>query len=197
MKKSNVKKSTSTKTSSTKTVGTSTKRVANTSTVKSSSTEAKSILEAKEKSTITLNKPLVETAKPTSCEAKKTCAAETVAPAPCKAKEICTDKKDTVNFTFKVNNKTSYFGEKLYVCGNLKELGNWDVKNSFNLTTDENLYPSWKGTITLPIDTYIEFKFVSVGSDGETENVIWEDGENRAATITKDSNSYESDWNEK
>lgn len=179
MKKSNVKKSTSTKTSSTKTLGTSTKKVANTSTVKSSSTEAKSILEAKEKSTITLNKPSVETTKST----------------PCNPKEICATKKDVVNFTFKVNNKTSYFGEKLYVCGNLKELGNWDVKNAFILTTDENLYPSWKGTISLPLDTYIEFKFVSVGSDGETENIIWEDGENRAATITKDSNKYESDWN--
>lgn len=196
MKKSNVKKSTSTKTSSTKTVGASTKKVANTSTVKSSSTDAKSILEAKEKSTITLNKPSIETSEPTAYETKKACLAETVTPAPCKAKEVCTNKKDTVNFTFKVNNKTSYFGEKLYVCGNLKELGNWDVKNSFNLTTDENLYPSWKGTITLPVDTYIEFKFVSVGSDGETENVIWEDGENRAATITKDSDNYESDWNE-
>lgn len=197
MKKSNVKKSTSTKTSSTKAVGTSTKKVANTSTVKSSSTEAKSILEAKEKSTITLNNPSDETTKTTPCKALKACSDETIKSEPCKAKKACSDKNNTVNFTFKVNNKTSYFGEKLYVCGNIEELGNWNIKNAFNLTTDENLYPSWKGTIALPIDTYIEFKFVSVGSDGSNENVIWEDGENRASTVTKDSNKYESDWNEK
>lgn len=144
-----------------------------------------------------MNKPSVETAKPAPCETPKTCAVETVKPAACKTKKACTDKKSTVNFTFKVNNKTSYFGEKLYVCGNIKELGSWDVKNAFNLTTDENLYPSWKGTITLPIDTYIEFKFVSVGSDGTNENVIWEDVENRAATITESSDKYETDWNTK
>lgn len=195
MKKSNVKKSTSTKTSSTKPIGTSTKKAVPTSTVKSSSTEAKNILETKETNTITLNKPSTETPKAAHCEAKETCTAKTPKPIDSKTSKTCAAKKTTVDFTFKVNNKTSYFGEKLYVCGNIKELGNWDIKNGFNLTTDKNLYPSWKGTITLPIDTYIEFKFVSVGNDGANENVIWEDGENRAATITEDSDKYETDWN--
>jgi|GEM_PF-2966995 len=193
MKKSNVKKSTSTKTSSTKPTCTSTKKTVHTSTVKSSSTDAKNILEAKEASSITVNKPLAEVSK-TAETSKEKCPVKT---APCETKKVHTTKKATVDFTFKVNNKTSYFGEKLYVCGNIKELGNWDIKNAFNLTTDENLYPSWKGTINLPADTYIEFKFVSVGNDGTNENVIWEDGENRAATITKDFDNYETDWNEK
>lgn len=190
MKKSNVKKSTSTKTSSTKSVGTSTKKAAHTS------TEAKNILETKEANTITLNKPSTETPKVAHCETKEACIfEETTKPIESKISKSCTAKKNAVDFTFKVNNKTSYFGEKLYVCGNIKELGSWDIKNAFNLSTDENLYPSWKGTIALPIDTYIEFKFVSVGNDGTNENVIWEDGENRAATITEDSDKYETDWN--
>lgn len=180
MKKSNVKKSTSTKTSSSKPENTSIKKSVGTSIVKSSSDKTKNILETKEKSTVTLSK--------TSCATNKSTTHET--------KKKCDTKKTMAEFTFKVNNKTSYFGEKLYVCGNIKELGNWDVKNAFALNTDENLYPSWKGTITLPIDTYIEFKFVSVGTDGTTENVIWEDGENRAATVTKDSDKYESNWNQ-
>ncbi|MFL0251793.1 CBM20 domain-containing protein [Clostridium neuense] len=180
MKKSNVKKSTSTKISSSKPENTSIKKAVGTSIVKSSSDETKNISETKEKNTVTLSK--------TSCETHKSTAHET--------KKKSDTKKTTIEFTFKVNNKTSYFGEKLYVCGSIKELGNWDVKNAFALNTDENLYPSWKGTITLPVDTYIEFKFVSVGNDGTTENVIWEDGENRAATITKESDNYESDWNE-
>ncbi|MCD2345298.1 CBM20 domain-containing protein [Clostridium guangxiense] len=188
MKKSNVKKSTSTKTSSTDHINTSIKKATETSIVKSSSTGTKNILEAKETSTITLTKPSTETPKDINCETKEQCETN-------KKSEDKKVEESTVDFTFKVNNKTSYFGEELYVCGNIKELGNWDIKNAFNLTTDENLYPSWKGTIALPIDTYIEFKFVSVGNDGTNENIIWENGENRAATITKDSDKYESDWN--
>lgn len=196
MKKSNVKKSTSTKTSSTKPTGTSTKKAAKTSTVKSSSTGTKSILETKETNTLTLNKTSAETPKTTTSETKKAPTTRSTKTINCETKKTCTPKNSTVNFTFKVNNKTSYFGEELYVCGNIKELGNWNVKNAFNLTTDENLYPSWKGTIALPIDTYVEFKFVSVGKDSAKENIIWEDGENRAATITENSSKYETDWNE-
>ncbi|WP_234119490.1 CBM20 domain-containing protein [Clostridium hydrogenum] len=98
----------------------------------------------------------------------------------------------TINFTFILNDKNSYFGENIFVCGNIDELGNWDTSKAVSLTTDESLYPTWKGTATLPLNTYIEFKFVSVSSDGV---VTWEESENRAATITKDNILYEGNWN--
>ena len=40
-------------------------------------------------------------------------------------------------------NKTN-FGENIYIVGSGKELGNWDVQKSVELTTNEKSYPKWE-----------------------------------------------------
>lgn len=98
-----------------------------------------------------------------------------------------------VDFTFELN-KTSYFGEKVLVSGNIEELGRWNIQKAVSLTTNDETYPIWKTTIKIPADTYIEFKFLSIGNDGVSDTVTWEANENRAATVTENNTSYVGSW---
>lgn len=74
-------------------------------------------------------------------------------------------------FTLRV--ETS-FGESMYVLGNAKELGNWQLPGATALTTDAGHYPVWTSkpvTITASLPLTLEYKYVKV-RDGRL--VQWE-----------------------
>ncbi|AOR23387.1 phospholipase D-like domain-containing protein [Clostridium taeniosporum] len=77
--------------------------------------------------------------------------------------------------SFSVFNNNTKFGEKLYVVGNIPQLGNWDINNALELNGEN--WPNWKSTnsITLPSGMNFEYKYVIKTSTG----LVYESGENR------------------
>ncbi|MFO7538879.1 MAG: CBM20 domain-containing protein, partial [Chloroflexota bacterium] len=71
---------------------------------------------------------------------------------------------------------TTYWGQDVYVVGNTAELGNWNTGSAVALSPAT--YPIWSGTVNLPPETSIEFKYIK--KDGGT--VVWESGSNRLLT---------------
>jgi alpha-amylase len=78
----------------------------------------------------------------------------------------------TVAVTFAVN-ATTVWGENVYVLGNRAELSNWNSAGGVALSPAS--YPVWRGTVNLPANTTIEYKYVK--KNGST--VTWESGANR------------------
>ena len=90
----------------------------------------------------------------------------------------------TVSFQCKFN--TSY-GSALFVVGNLKLLGQWQVNNGIPLTTSTDIYPLWvlKNAFSCPVGTEIIYKYFIKDSDG---NITWENlpnNMNRKKIISK------------
>jgi len=81
----------------------------------------------------------------------------------------------TVAVTFK-ENATTYWGQNVYVVGNVAELGGWNTGQAILLSPAN--YPIWSGTVNLPANTLIEYKYIK--KDGS--NVVWESGSNRVFT---------------
>ena len=77
----------------------------------------------------------------------------------------------TVAVTFAAN-ATTVWGENVFLLGNRGELGNWNTAGGVALSSAT--YPVWRGTVNLPANTTIEYKYVKKGS-----SVIWETGANR------------------
>jgi alpha-amylase len=82
----------------------------------------------------------------------------------------------TASVLFQVN-ATTVFGQNIYVVGNLPALSNWDPAQGVKL--DPATYPVWKGTIALPANTAVEYKYIKRDGQGQ---VIWESGNNRMLT---------------
>lgn len=82
----------------------------------------------------------------------------------------------TASVLFQVN-ATTVVGQNIYVVGSVPALSSWDPTQGVKL--DPTSYPVWKGTITLPANTAIEYKYVNRDGAG---NVIWESGNNRMIT---------------
>ncbi len=86
----------------------------------------------------------------------------------------------------------SYLGENVLVCGNTKELGEWDVRRAFPLNykhVTSTPYPThlqssaWVGKIELPrVKGTVEYKYVI--HDENFDTFTWEDGENRKLELT-------------
>jgi alpha-amylase len=68
---------------------------------------------------------------------------------------------------------TTYWGQNVYVLGNRPELSNWDTSGGLALSADT--YPVWRGTVNLPANTAVEYKYVKK----EGSSVTWESGGNR------------------
>jgi alpha-amylase len=81
----------------------------------------------------------------------------------------------TIPTQFNVNAAT-YWGQNVYLVGNIAELGNWNIGQAVPLSAAG--YPIWSGTIQLPPSTTVEFKYIKI--DGG--NVVWESGSNRILT---------------
>ena len=73
----------------------------------------------------------------------------------------------TSSVTFNVN-ATTYFGENLYVIGNVGELGAWNpaVAAPMSARAYTNRRPLWTLTNSLPASTNISYKYVRQDSDG-------------------------------
>ena len=75
---------------------------------------------------------------------------------------------------------TTVWGQNVYVLGNQSALSNWDTTGGVALSSAA--YPVWKGSVSLPANTNVEYKYVK--KDGST--VTWESGANR--TVNTGSN---------
>ncbi|MEV6306528.1 S8 family serine peptidase [Actinoplanes sp. NPDC051861] len=85
--------------------------------------------------------------------------------------------------TFNVTGET-YWGQNVFVTGNIGELGEWDPARAVALSAAG--YPVWSGEVSLPAGTAIEFKYLKKNPDG---SVTWEQGENRS-TVTPPGGQY-------
>ncbi|RMX98022.1 hypothetical protein D0868_10327 [Hortaea werneckii] len=86
--------------------------------------------------------------------------------------EVC-----SIDVTFKTIYSTGW-GESISVVGSLPELGGWDAIKGKSLTATSSADGSihWEGTVRLPADTEVSYKFVKTGIDG---TLSWEQDPNR------------------
>ncbi|MFD8598192.1 CBM20 domain-containing protein [Kitasatospora sp. NPDC059646] len=82
----------------------------------------------------------------------------------------------TVGTVFHVNAATAY-GQGVYVVGDIAELGGWNPAKAVSLSTDTGTYPTWTGSIPLPPNTAVQYKYLKKNPDG---TLAWEGGANRA-----------------
>lgn len=85
--------------------------------------------------------------------------------------------------TFNVTTHTRW-GQNVYVTGNLPELGSWNPDKAVPLSSAS--YPIWSGTVVLPANTPVEFKYLIKEHNAP---VIWEHGANRT-TVTPPTGVY-------
>lgn len=73
------------------------------------------------------------------------------------------------------------YGENIYIVGSIAQLGSWDPDNAVKLSADAytSANPVWTVTISLPVGTSFEYKFVKK-TGGE---VVWESDPNRQYTV--------------
>ncbi|WP_018587309.1 carbohydrate-binding module family 20 domain-containing protein [Salinispora arenicola] len=72
---------------------------------------------------------------------------------------------------------TTFFGQNVFVVGNVAELGSWNPDEAVALSAAD--YPVWRATVNLPSNTAIEYKYLKKNPDGF---VTWESGANRSFT---------------
>lgn len=82
----------------------------------------------------------------------------------------------TTAITFRVN-ATTVWGQNVFVVGNTPALGSWNTSQAVALSSAS--YPIWSGTVNLPANTTVEYKYIKKDGNG---NVIWESGSNRVYT---------------
>ncbi|MEU4236893.1 carbohydrate-binding module family 20 domain-containing protein [Actinoplanes sp. NPDC026619] len=73
-------------------------------------------------------------------------------------------------------NATTVWGENVYVLGNQTALGSWNTSGGVALSSAS--YPVWTGTVNLPPNTTVEYKYVKKNGTA----VTWESGSNRTLT---------------
>jgi len=67
------------------------------------------------------------------------------------------------------------WGEKVYITGNINELGNWNAHNAVGpLNADD--YPVWQTVIQVPEHTVIEYKWIKKRDDGQVVGEAAETG---------------------
>ena len=87
--------------------------------------------------------------------------------------------------SFKCRYKTS-FGSSLFVVGNLKLLGNWDINNAIALSTTPESYPIWtqKEAFSCPVGTEIIYKYFVKDTNGKIEWEVLPNNANRQKIIS-------------
>ncbi len=78
----------------------------------------------------------------------------------------------TVAVTFAANATTTW-GQNVFLLGSRAELSNWNTGGGVALSSAA--YPVWRGTVNLPANTAIEYKYVKKNGSA----VTWEGGGNR------------------
>jgi alpha-amylase len=72
---------------------------------------------------------------------------------------------------------STVYGQNVYVVGSVPALGSWNTDSAIPLSSAT--YPVWKATIGLPVNTYVEYKYIKKDANGA---VTWESGTNRSFT---------------
>lgn len=78
---------------------------------------------------------------------------------------------------------TTSYGQDIYISGSINQLGGWDSSKAIPLNagsyTSSN--PLWQTTITLPVGTSFEYKFIKKTSGSST--VTWESDPDRSYKV--------------
>lgn len=96
--------------------------------------------------------------------------------------EVLSGKQVSVRFI--VNNASTFFGQDVYLTGNVHELSGWNSTSSgaigplFNQIVTQ--YPTWYYDVSVPAGQTIQFKFIKIDGSG---NVVWEGGSNHTYTV--------------
>eukprot|EP00002_Diphylleia_rotans_P016525 TRINITY_DN3217_c0_g1_i3.p1 TRINITY_DN3217_c0_g1~~TRINITY_DN3217_c0_g1_i3.p1 ORF type:complete len:930 (-),score=208.84 TRINITY_DN3217_c0_g1_i3:490-3279(-) len=86
----------------------------------------------------------------------------------------------SVSVTFQVEANTK-FGQTVKVVGDISTLGAWQTANAVPLHTNEKIYPLWTATVSLPLSSIVEYKYIRVGPN---EPISWEETPtNRRLTV--------------
>ncbi|KAL5532385.1 hypothetical protein ACEPAF_5955 [Sanghuangporus sanghuang] len=94
----------------------------------------------------------------------------------------------TVAVTFQ-EMATTVFGENIFLVGSISELANWDTDNAIALSAAT--YPIWAVTVSLPVNTNFEYKFIRKETDG---SIVWESDPNRSASTTTTAQTISTTW---
>ncbi|GGM71971.1 carbohydrate-binding module family 20 domain-containing protein [Dactylosporangium sucinum] len=84
---------------------------------------------------------------------------------------------------------TTTWGQNVFVVGSVPALGSWNTANAIALSSAN--YPVWSGTVTLPANTTVEYKFIKKNSDG---SVTWESGANRTLATGTANQTVNATW---
>jgi hypothetical protein len=86
------------------------------------------------------------------------------------------ERISTVSFNCKYNTS---FGSSLFVVGNLKLLGNWNINDAIALSTTPETYPLWtqKAAFSIPVGTELIYKYFVKDTNG---TITWEELPNNA-----------------
>lgn len=93
----------------------------------------------------------------------------------------------TVAINFTCQNGTTYAGQSVYAVGNISALGNWNPASAIKLNTSS--YPTWTGTLQLPINTAIEWKCLKREENNANAGVVWESGGNNTFNTSTSTNT--------
>ncbi|WGL17823.1 carbohydrate-binding module family 20 domain-containing protein [Microbulbifer bruguierae] len=85
-----------------------------------------------------------------------------------------------IDTAFTCNNGYTYWGQSVYVVGNISELGNWNPASAQKLNPDN--YPSWNGSINLPTDQAVEWKCLKREEQNPSAGIEWQNGSNNSFT---------------
>jgi hypothetical protein len=74
------------------------------------------------------------------------------------------------------------YGQSIYLAGSISQLGSWDTSSAIALSASSytTSNPLWTGSVTLPVGTTFEYKFIKKGTDG---TFTWESDPNRSYTV--------------
>ncbi|CAI7639589.1 unnamed protein product [Penicillium glandicola] len=78
---------------------------------------------------------------------------------------------------------TTVYGQNIYLSGSISQLGTWDTSSAIALSASSytSSNPLWQTTITLPVGTTFEYKFIKETTGSAT--VTWESDPNRSYTV--------------
>lgn len=99
-------------------------------------------------------------------------------PSPSPAPSPSPSPGGAVTVAFAVN-ATTWFGQNVYVVGNLPQLGSWNPDAAIPLSAAT--YPVWRANVSLPASAAVEYKYIKKPGDGGAA-VQWETGSNRTFT---------------
>mgnify|MGYP000082525963 CR=1 FL=1 len=82
----------------------------------------------------------------------------------------------SVDIAFTCHNGYTYWGQSVYVVGDLDALGNWDPAQARKL--DPANYPTWNGSFPLPTTTNVEWKCIKREEGNPAAGIEWQNGAN-------------------